>query len=88
VLNTNSEAVIVPTYQGRRGHPVIFPWTLASRLVSIPADMGLNWFLQQPDVRVYEITCDEPSIHWDLDTPTDLVKIQQIFETRLKSENE
>lgn len=88
VWKTNSDSIIVPTYQGRRGHPVIFPWKLISRLASIPADMGLNWFLQQPDVRVKEVTCGEPSIHWDLDTPEDFVRIRKIFEDRLKSDRE
>ena len=80
------DRIIVPTHHGKRGHPVIFPWRLTSLLPMIPANMGLNWFLQQTDIAIVEFACHEPSVHWDLDTPDDFERIQQIFELRLKSQ--
>jgi len=34
--------IVVPTVGGRRGHPVLFPWTLAESIYALPAAEGLS----------------------------------------------
>jgi molybdenum cofactor cytidylyltransferase len=64
-----SPAIIVPTSDGKRGHPVLFPWTLASAVASLTEIEGVNALLNRFPVR--EITCGSSEIHGDLDTPGD-----------------
>ena len=77
--------VVVPKYDGRRGHPVIFPWWLTRLFAKIPDDQGLNWLLRLSEVEVHEVQCAEPSILWDVDTPEDFARIRREFENFLKS---
>lgn len=73
------ETVVLPQYEGRRGHPAIFPWSAVQRVASIPSDCGLNWLLRDNCIPVTEMQVDAPSILWDVDTPEDFEKISQLY---------
>lgn len=62
-------SIVVPTYDGRRGHPVLLPWPLSGEVVDLGVNEGVNALLDRHAVR--EIACPEPSILDDLDTPDD-----------------
>src|SRR5205814_1010667 len=47
--------ILVPTYRGKRGHPTIFPFRLASEVFSLPLDQGLNSLLKQHASEIDEI---------------------------------
>lgn len=70
--------MLVPTYQGRRGHPTFFRWPLADQVAAIPADSGINCLLKKEDVIVEEYESASPGVVLDLDTPAD-------FEALVKS---
>lgn len=61
--------IIVPTIQGRRGHPVLFPWSLALEVETLPADEGVNVLLVRHAVR--ELQMRDTELLEDLDTPDD-----------------
>lgn len=63
--------ILIPTHAGRRGHPALFAWSLASRIVEIPADHGINWLCTRPEYRISEFPVDDPAVLADLDTPDD-----------------
>lgn len=70
--------ILVPTLAGKRGHPVLFPWTLAAEVFSLPATAGLNVLRQRHESR--EVPCDsiEPagdSAFGDIDTPEDYERL-------------
>ncbi len=69
--------VLVPTYEGERGHPTLFRWPLAGRVAQIPADCGLNWLVRHESVSVDEIEVATDSVLLDLDTPEDFRKLEQ-----------
>ncbi|TWT57921.1 Molybdenum cofactor cytidylyltransferase [Thalassoglobus neptunius] len=81
---TSPDRIVVPIHQERRGHPVIFPWDVISRLDEIPADSGLNWLGKEMAHLVQEVAVDDPSIHWDIDTPDDFRRISAFVQNRLK----
>jgi molybdenum cofactor cytidylyltransferase len=64
-----SPAIIVPTSDGRRGHPVLFPWAFAFEVASLSECEGVNVLLERFPVR--ELICNSREIHGDLDTPED-----------------
>lgn len=74
------EAIIVPTHLGRRGHPTLFPWSLAERVAGIPADQGVNWLLRHAGNPIAECPADDPTLLLDLDTPDDWEQLKQRFE--------
>jgi molybdenum cofactor cytidylyltransferase len=63
--------ILIPTHNGRRGHPALFAWRLASRIDGIPPGHGINWFCSQPEFRIQEFPVDDPAVLADLDTPED-----------------
>jgi len=39
--------ILVPACDGKKGHPVLFPWSLASEVVGLAPDAGLNALVQR-----------------------------------------
>lgn len=67
----NPDAPVVPTFGGRRGHPVLFPGRLRSRLTALSQDRGARSVLTDAG-SVIEVTVDDPDILFDIDSPSDL----------------
>jgi molybdenum cofactor cytidylyltransferase len=61
--------IVVPSFEGKRGHPVLFPWTLAAEVAKLGDDDGLSRLLH--DHAVVEVAANEPAILLDFDTPAD-----------------
>jgi molybdenum cofactor cytidylyltransferase len=70
-------AVVLPTYHGRRGHPVLFAWQLADQVRNIPAGFGLNRLVAQFEGRLLECPTDDPRLLEDLDTPEDYDRLRE-----------
>lgn len=65
----NSSEILVPEVAGKRGHPVLFPWSLAAEATRLPEREGLNSLVARHAARL--VPCDEDAILEDLDTPED-----------------
>ena len=68
------QCILVPTLAGKRGHPVLFPWSLAPEVFSLRAHEGLNVLRQRHECR--EVPCDSiegagAAAFADIDTPED-----------------
>jgi molybdenum cofactor cytidylyltransferase len=59
--------ILVATFQGKRGHPVLFPWALAREVPLLAPHEGVNALLERHLVR--EVACSDATILDDLDTP-------------------
>jgi molybdenum cofactor cytidylyltransferase len=65
----DAPAICVATYDGRRGHPVIFARHYFPELLKLESDVGARSILAEHADRVYEIESDDDSPLIDLDTP-------------------
>ena len=63
--------IIAPTYEGRRGHPVIFHRDLFPELLEDGLPNGARSVIQRYLTHRIEIPVDDPGILIDVDTPTD-----------------
>jgi molybdenum cofactor cytidylyltransferase len=63
--------IIVPRHDGRRGHPVLLPWSLASEIPGLPPGVGVNALLAAHPEAIVAFDADDPGILADLDTPAD-----------------
>ena len=63
--------VIVPTCNGRRGHPALFRDRVRERLNEIPSDRGLNWLMRESRLQCFELAVSDADVLTDLDTPED-----------------
>ena len=65
---------IIPEHNGRGGHPVLIPPTVAALLVQTDCPEGLGQFwTAHPDL-CHRLPVDDPAILRDIDTPSDLLQ--------------
>ena len=68
-------AVLIPTFEGRRGHPVLMHGALLPELLAVgEASAGLRGVIRARPDRVREIPCDSAGILIDLNTPEDAAR--------------
>ncbi len=76
-------AITLPVNEGRRGHPTIFPWSVAADVFRLPSAVGVNHLLHHAGIEVQEIPVDDPTIHLDLDTAADYERVLAQLDRRL-----
>jgi len=68
-FKTLKSAIVVPRYQGKRGHPVIFSRALFDELLSAPLDQGAKIVVHAHRQDTLEIETEDVGITLDIDTP-------------------
>jgi molybdenum cofactor cytidylyltransferase len=63
------QPVVVPTYRGRRGHPVLFSRTVFPELIQAPEITGARAVLRADPRRVLEVPVQDSAVLQDIDTP-------------------
>jgi molybdenum cofactor cytidylyltransferase len=66
-------AIVLPTYKGRRGHPVIFSKQLFGELLSAPEETGARAVVWAHAGEVLEVPTDEEGVILNLNDP-DMLK--------------
>jgi molybdenum cofactor cytidylyltransferase len=64
--------IVVPTFQGQRGHPVGFQRQYFSELAELDGDSGGRSILKRHADKVFELPVDDPGVLYDIDTEADL----------------
>lgn len=67
------KTIVLPTYKGRRGHPVIFSSALYAELLAAPADKGARSVVWAHAGDVLEVPTDEEGVVLNLNDP-DMLK--------------
>lgn len=61
--------IIIPTHQGRRGHPILLDRRFFPDMAALAGDRGAREIISQHEEWVAEIPVDDPAILVDFDTP-------------------
>ncbi len=67
----HNKGIVIPTYQGRRGHPVIFAVKYKEELLKLTGDIGGRQIIKRHSEDVVEMPVDSESINVDIDTLSD-----------------
>ena len=70
-FGANKKRILVPLYEDRRGHPIIFSIIFRDAVLTQYDDVGLRGLLHAHPDDVYELLVSTPSVLSDLDTPED-----------------
>ncbi|HEY7427539.1 MAG TPA: nucleotidyltransferase family protein [Gemmataceae bacterium] len=70
-------SIFVPTYQGRRGHPLLLTWKHVPSIREHLAGQGLNTYIRQRIGETLEVSVADPDVLVDLDTPEDYEWLRQ-----------
>jgi molybdenum cofactor cytidylyltransferase len=78
--NASTAQLVAPSLAGQRGHPVLFPWTMADAVFALPADLGLDAIVRRQPPRL--VPCDDlvppgERPFADIDTPADYDRLQR-----------
>lgn len=74
--------VVLPTFRGRRGNPVLIDRSLFARLAGLSGDQGARGLFREYAGRIERVAVDDPGIHLDVDTWQDYQDLLQAPETR------
>ena len=67
----HDKGIAVPTYQGRRGHPIIFAIKYKPKLLELEGDIGGREIIKQHPDDILEVAVDSESVITDIDTRAD-----------------
>lgn len=73
----NKKSIVVPRFQGKRGHPVLFPASWQKVLQELKGDAGGREVLKGGNT--IDIDLDDPGIVADVDSPSDYEKVRSVF---------
>jgi len=66
-----SAAIIVPVFDGKRGHPTLFARAVFDELLSAPSEQGARFVLYSNEQRVLELQTSNSGVQVRIDTPDD-----------------
>ncbi|MCX6009957.1 MAG: molybdenum cofactor cytidylyltransferase [Chloroflexi bacterium] len=67
----HEKGIAVPTYQGKRGHPIIFAIKYKEQLLKLKGDMGGRQIIKDHPDDILEVAVNSESIVADFDTTDD-----------------
>jgi molybdenum cofactor cytidylyltransferase len=70
-FNNHDKGIAVPTYRGKRGHPIIFDIKYKDELFELKGDIGGREIIKNHPEDVLEVAVDSESVITDIDTKDD-----------------
>ena len=74
VFDSTGKTIVLPTYRGRRGHPVIFRANVYRELLEASIDVGARQVVWAHAAEVLEVATDEEGVTLNLNDPEVLRK--------------
>lgn len=73
-FRTQNKLIVMPTWQGHRGHPVLFASQLYQELLTAPAEAGARAVVWAHQADVFEMATNEEGVTQNMDDPETLEK--------------
>ncbi len=70
-FDNHGQGIAIPTYRGRRGHPVIFDMKYKDELLKLTGDIGARQIALNHPEEILEVPVNSPGIIIDIDTTDD-----------------
>lgn len=68
-FDASGKCIVLPTFEGRRGHPVIFRATLYRELLEASPDVGARQVVWAHAEEIKEVATAEEGVVWNLNDP-------------------
>ena len=69
--------IVLPTFEGRRGHPVLFSAPVLKEVLALPSSQGANIIVHRDPKRIVQVPLNAPGILIDIDTPEQFRRLQE-----------
>lgn len=77
-FNEHASRLIIPTYLGKRGNPVVVPRSVFHAAQQITGDTGLRVLFHTLREQIRKVEVSDPGIHLDVDTLEDYRTLQAL----------
>lgn len=67
--------LIIPSYQMKRGHPILIPRPLWPSILALPPEASLRDVIRVNESHIRYVLCDDDSVLRDIDTPEDYQEV-------------
>ncbi len=81
-----SQGILIPCWDGKRGHPILIKDRYEQKILSLPLDQGLNTITRGHPTDTLEIPFEDPEIIEDMDTPADYRRLLARFKAAKRRE--
>ncbi len=71
VAHASGGRIVVPTHEGRRGHPLLLDGSFREQLEALGGDTGARYIIEENADAVTEVEVDDDGFLVDVDTPDD-----------------
>lgn len=71
--------IILPTYMGKRGNPVLFDTKMLPEIMRVSGDEGARSVLEKHSKLIHELEVDDEGVVIDIDTMEDYLRIKQLY---------
>ena len=75
IAHSSANTIVLPSYQGKRGHPVLFGRDFWPQIATLSGDTGAKPVLQHNAEALHIVELDDPGVLQDIDTPADLIQL-------------
>ncbi|TLZ42229.1 MAG: hypothetical protein E6K19_08340 [Methanobacteriota archaeon] len=79
--NESQAKILIPTYQGHRGNPVLLDRSLSGEVQAITGDQGCRAIFGRHLDGILEVPVDDPGILVDLDTPEQISRAEETVQS-------
>ncbi len=79
--NDSNARILIPTYKGRRGNPVLLDRSLSEEVQLITGDQGCRAIFGRHTQGILEVPVDDPGILVDLHTPEQIARAEEVVRT-------
>jgi molybdenum cofactor cytidylyltransferase len=80
-FSASKKDILVPVCRNKKGNPTIFSDRFYNQIFNIKGDMGAREIIRDNPDCVSLVEMDNPALFFDIDTPADLEKLKNHFET-------
>jgi molybdenum cofactor cytidylyltransferase len=82
----SGRGIVVPTYNGRRGHPLLFSLRYREEILRCYGDVGLRGLLAAHPEDVCEVDAAHPGVLEDMDLPEDYDRAVSAYNQKLEKD--
>lgn len=77
------DRIVIPSYDMRRGHPMVLPQVLWGELLALAADDALRTLVNRHADRIVYVNTKNDAVLLDMDTPADYERLRGRFEEQI-----
>jgi molybdenum cofactor cytidylyltransferase len=82
VIRARPDRIVIPVFEGRRGHPVLFGSAVLGEILSLDSSQGANVVVRRDPGRVLQVPVTSRGVLVDVDTPEDFESLRSNDEPR------